>query len=75
MASFSITNWVSFRSFVYPSPFLLTNKDQDFPPVKFIIDCFQDKYPGLLGHVLFYNAPKIFSGKLTGRLIFHSVQN
>ncbi|KAJ5220018.1 hypothetical protein N7468_009222 [Penicillium chermesinum] len=34
----------------------------DFPPIKFIIDCFQDNYPGLLGHVLLYNAPKIFAG-------------
>ena len=34
----------------------------DFPPVKFIIDCFQENYPESLGAMIFYNAPWIFSG-------------
>jgi hypothetical protein len=33
----------------------------DFPPVKFIIDCFQENYPESLGAMIFYNAPWIFS--------------
>lgn len=35
---------------------------QDFPPVKFIIDSFQENYPESLGAMIFYNAPWIFSG-------------
>ncbi|KAJ5082624.1 hypothetical protein N7532_011667 [Penicillium argentinense] len=34
----------------------------DFPPVKFIIDIFQESYPESLGAMIFYNAPWIFSG-------------
>ncbi|KAJ5911420.1 uncharacterized protein N7473_000723 [Penicillium subrubescens] len=34
----------------------------DFPPVKFIIDSFQENYPESLGAMIFYNAPWIFSG-------------
>ncbi|KAJ5300626.1 uncharacterized protein N7443_005628 [Penicillium atrosanguineum] len=34
----------------------------DFPPVKFIIDSFQENYPESLGALIFYNAPWIFSG-------------
>ncbi|OOQ84760.1 CRAL/TRIO domain protein [Penicillium brasilianum] len=34
----------------------------DFPPVKFIIDNFQENYPESLGALIFYNAPWIFSG-------------
>lgn len=33
----------------------------EFPPVKFIIDCFQENYPESLGAMIFYNAPWIFS--------------
>ncbi|KAJ5811777.1 hypothetical protein N7474_008078 [Penicillium riverlandense] len=33
----------------------------DFPPVKFIVDCFQENYPESLGAMIFYNAPWIFS--------------
>ncbi|KAJ5224660.1 uncharacterized protein N7469_008163 [Penicillium citrinum] len=35
----------------------------DFPPVKFIIEIFQESYPESLGAMIFYNAPWIFSGK------------
>lgn len=35
---------------------------QDFPPIKFIIDSFQEYYPESLGAMIFYNAPWIFSG-------------
>ncbi|KAJ5574914.1 hypothetical protein N7450_008813 [Penicillium hetheringtonii] len=34
----------------------------DFPPVKFIIEIFQESYPESLGAMIFYNAPWIFSG-------------
>ncbi|KAJ5681588.1 uncharacterized protein N7477_001528 [Penicillium maclennaniae] len=42
------------------SSFSLSN--WDFPPVKFIIDSFQENYPESLGALIFYNAPWIFSG-------------
>lgn len=38
---------------------------QDFPPVKFIIESFQENYPESLGALIFYNAPWIFSGLST----------
>lgn len=38
---------------------------QDFPPVKFIIETFQEHYPESLGALIFYNAPWIFSGLST----------
>ncbi|KAJ5477104.1 hypothetical protein N7539_007248 [Penicillium diatomitis] len=34
----------------------------DFPPVRFIIETFQNYYPESLGAMIFYNAPWIFSG-------------
>ncbi|OQD68536.1 hypothetical protein PENDEC_c034G00800 [Penicillium decumbens] len=34
----------------------------EFPPVKFIIDSFQESYPESLGALIIYNAPWIFSG-------------
>lgn len=35
---------------------------KEFPPVKFIVDSFQENYPESLGAMIFYNAPWIFSG-------------
>ncbi|KAL4907253.1 hypothetical protein BDW74DRAFT_148808 [Aspergillus multicolor] len=40
--------------------FSLSN--MEYPPVKFIIECFQDNYPESLGNLLIHNAPWIFSG-------------
>ncbi|KAL4995900.1 CRAL-TRIO domain-containing protein [Aspergillus recurvatus] len=40
--------------------FSLSN--MEYPPVKFIIECFQDNYPECLGNLLIHNAPWIFSG-------------
>lgn len=39
-----------------------TLSNWDFPPVKFIIENFQENYPESLGALVFYNAPWIFSG-------------
>lgn len=36
---------------------------QEFPPVKFIIKCFEANYPESLGVLLIHKAPWIFSGK------------
>ncbi|KAJ5794287.1 hypothetical protein N7457_000886 [Penicillium paradoxum] len=36
--------------------------NMDFPPVKFIIRCFEANYPECLGLLLIHNAPWIFSG-------------
>lgn len=36
---------------------------QEFPPVKFILKCFEANYPESLGQLLIHNAPWIFSGK------------
>lgn len=35
---------------------------QEYPPVKFIIQCFEANYPECLGILLIHNAPWIFSG-------------
>lgn len=35
---------------------------QEYPPVKFIIRCFEANYPECLGVLLIHNAPWIFSG-------------
>ncbi|KAJ5145462.1 uncharacterized protein N7515_000026 [Penicillium bovifimosum] len=40
--------------------FSLSN--MDFPPVKFILKCFEANYPESLGQLLIHNAPWIFSG-------------
>lgn len=45
----------------------LTCDLQDFPPIKFIIENFQENYPESLGALIFYNAPWIFSGLSTIR--------
>jgi hypothetical protein len=36
---------------------------QEYPPVKFIIQCFEANYPETLGLLLIHNAPWVFSGK------------
>lgn len=40
--------------------FSLSN--MDFPPVKFIIKCFEANYPESLGLLLIHNAPWVFAG-------------
>ncbi|KAJ5562126.1 hypothetical protein N7461_000887 [Penicillium sp. DV-2018c] len=40
--------------------FSLSN--MDFPPVKFILKCFEANYPESLGQLLIHNAPWVFSG-------------
>jgi hypothetical protein len=35
---------------------------QEYAPVRYIIQCFQENYPESLGAMLFYNAPWFFSG-------------
>ncbi|KAE8377050.1 CRAL-TRIO domain-containing protein [Aspergillus bertholletiae] len=45
--------------------FDLTNfslSNMEYPPVKFIIQCFQENYPESLGYMLIYNAPWFFPG-------------
>lgn len=39
-----------------------TDHDQEYAPVKFIIECFQENYPESLGYMLIHNAPWVFSG-------------
>ncbi|KAH8696749.1 CRAL-TRIO domain-containing protein [Talaromyces proteolyticus] len=39
-----------------------TLSNMEFPPVKFIIQCFESNYPECLGRLLIHNAPWIFSG-------------
>lgn len=39
-----------------------TVSNWEFPPIKFIIDCFQKNYPESLGAMIYYNAPWIFAG-------------
>ncbi|CRG83610.1 CRAL-TRIO domain-containing protein C3H8,02 [Talaromyces islandicus] len=36
--------------------------NMEFPPVKFIIQCFESNYPECLGRLLIHNAPWVFSG-------------
>jgi len=38
---------------------------QDYPPVKFILRCFEANYPESLGIMLIHNAPWVFSGMCT----------
>ncbi|KAJ5799317.1 uncharacterized protein N7518_001385 [Penicillium psychrosexuale] len=37
--------------------------NMEYPPVKFILRCFEANYPESLGQLLIHNAPWIFSGK------------
>ncbi|CAI7581649.1 unnamed protein product [Penicillium bialowiezense] len=39
-----------------------TVSNWEFPPIKFIIECFQQNYPESLGAMIFYNAPWFFAG-------------
>jgi hypothetical protein len=43
---------------------------QDYPPIKFIIKCFEANYPESLGAVLVHKAPWIFLSKPTTYPIF-----
>lgn len=36
---------------------------QEYPPVKFILRCFEANYPECLGIMLIHNAPRAFSGQ------------
>lgn len=36
---------------------------QEYPPVKFILRCFEHNYPECLGIMLIHNAPRAFSGQ------------
>lgn len=38
--------------------------NMEYPPVKFILKCFEANYPESLGIMLIHNAPWIFSGTL-----------
>lgn len=35
---------------------------KEYPPVKFILKCFEANYPECLGVLLIHNAPWVFSG-------------
>ena len=43
---------------------LYTDLMQEYAPVKFLIDCFQQNYPESLGTMLIHNAPWVFSGTI-----------
>jgi hypothetical protein len=65
LTSFALSNWVSRAPQLVFVIQQLTCDLQDFPPIKFIIENFQENYPESLGALIFYNAPWIFSGLST----------
>lgn len=69
LTGFGISNWVNKAVFYNYVPFFFfpctDDELQDFPPVKFIVETFQNYYPESLGAMIFYNPPWIFSGSFS----------
>lgn len=60
MKDFSLSNMVGMIVLFVPEIEKLI-LIQDFPPVKFIIKCFEANYPESLGLLLIHNAPWVFA--------------
>lgn len=71
MSRFELANMVSQVRWYVSNIILILL--QDYPPVKFMIKCFEANYPESLGAVLVHNAPWIFQGNHNPHLQPHIV--